>query len=208
LGTIIIFGQIKKKERSTMRKINTLFALLFLATGAFAQTTWTLDKNHTKIGFVVTHMAVSEVEGHFNDFEGSIVSKAEDFSGAEVSFTAKTASIDTEVEKRNADLKSPNFFDAEKYPDITFKGTLVKDAGKYKLKGDFTMRGVTKQVEFDVTYGGSIDTGRGRKAGFKLTGKINRQDYGLTWANKVPTGEMVVSDIVEIVCKIEADKKA
>jgi len=192
-----------------MRKTNTLlFALLFLASGAFAQTTWTLDKNHTKIGFVVTHMAVSEVEGRFNDFEGSIVSKADDFNGAEVSFAAKAASIDTENEKRNSDLKSPNFFDVEKYPDITFKGTLVKEAGKYKLKGDFTMRGVTKKVEFDVAYGGQIDTGRGRKAGFKLTGKINRQDYGLTWANKVPTGEMVVSDDVEIVCKIEADKKA
>ena len=192
-----------------MRKTNTLlFALLFLASGAFAQTTWTLDKNHTKIGFVVTHMAVSEVEGRFNDFEGSIVSKADDFNGAEVNFAAKAASIDTENEKRNSDLKSPNFFDVEKYPDITFKGTLVKEAGKYKLKGDFTMRGVTKKVEFDVAYGGQIDTGRGRKAGFKLTGKINRQDYGLTWANKVPTGEMVVSDDVEIVCKIEADKKA
>lgn len=191
-----------------MRKINTLFALLLLATGAIAQTTWTLDKNHTKIGFVVTHMAVSEVEGHFNDFEGTIVSKAEDFNGAEVNFTAKTASIDTDVEKRNDHLKSPDFFDVAKYPDIKFKGTLVKDAGKYKLKGDFTMHGVTKPVEFDVTYGGQIDTGRGKKAGFKLTGKINRQDYGLTWANKVPTGELVVSDEVEIVCKIEADKKA
>ena len=191
-----------------MRKINTLFALLFVASSAFAQTTWTLDKNHTKIGFVVTHMAITDVEGRFNDFEGSIVSKADDFSGAEVNFTAKTASIDTENEKRNDDLRSPNFFDAAQYPEITFKGTLVKDGGKYKLKGDFTMHGVTKQVEFDVTYGGQIDTGRGRKAGFKLTGKINRKDYGLTWANKVPTGEMVVSDMVEIVCKIEADKKA
>jgi polyisoprenoid-binding protein YceI len=207
LGTIIIFGQFKKR-RFTMRKINTLFALLFLATGAFAQTTWTLDKNHSKIGFVVTHMAVTEVEGNFKDFQGSIVTKAEDFSGAEVSFSAKSASVDTDNEKRDADLRSPNFFEAEKYPDITFKGTLIKDAGKYKLKGDFTMHGVTKPVEFDVTYGGQIDTGRGRKAGFKLTGKIDRKDYGLTWANKVPTGEMVVSDMVEIVCKIEADKKA
>jgi polyisoprenoid-binding protein YceI len=191
-----------------MKKINTLFAMLLLAGGAIAQTTWTLDKNHTKIGFNVTHMAVSEVEGNFKEFDGTIVSKADDFSGAEVTFTAKTASVDTDNEKRNSDLRSASFFDAEKYPDITFKGTLVKDGGKYKLKGDFTMHGVTKPVEFDVAYGGQIDTGRGRKAGFKLTGKINRQDYGLTWANKVPTGEMVVSDIVEITCKIEADKKA
>ena len=158
-----------------MKKINTLVALVFFAGSTFAQTTWTLDKAHTKIGFVVTHMAVSEVEGNFKDFEGSIVSKAADFNGAEVKFTAQTASIDTDNEKRNGHLKSPDFFDAEKFPELSFKGTLVKDGGKYKLKGDFTMHGVTKKVEFDVTYGGSIDTGRGKKAGFKLTGKIEQE---------------------------------
>ena len=191
-----------------MKKINTLLVLVFLAGGAFAQTTWTLDKSHTKIGFVVTHMAVSEVEGNFKDFEGSIVSKAADFDGAEIKFTAQTASIDTDNDRRNDHLKSPDFFDAAKNPTVTFAGTLAKDGGKYKLKGDLTMHGVTKSVEFDVTYGGSIETGRGTKAGFKLSGKINRKDYGLTWDNKVPTGELVVSDTVEIVCKIEADKKA
>jgi len=191
-----------------MKKTNTLLALLLVAGSTYAQTTWTLDKAHTKVGFTVRHMAISEVEGNFKDFDGSIVSKADDFNGAEVSFTAKTASIDTDNEKRDGHLKSPDFFDAEKFPEISFKGTLAKDGGKYKLKGDFTMHGVTKKVEFDVTYGGQIDTGRGKKAGFKLTGKIDRKDYGLSWNNKVPTGELVVSDEVEISCKIEADKKA
>lgn len=197
-----------KLKDFTMKKINTLLVLVFLAGGAFAQTTWTLDKSHTKIGFVVTHMAVSEVEGNFKDFEGSIVSKAADFDGAEIKFTAQTASIDTDNDRRNEHLKSPDFFDAAKNPTVTFAGTLAKDGGKYKLKGDLTMHGLTKSVEFDVTYGGSIETGRGTKAGFKLSGKINRRDFGLTWDNKVPTGELVVSDTVEIVCKIEADKKA
>jgi len=192
----------------TMKKINTLLALLFFAGSSFAQTTWTLDKAHSKIGFNVKHMAVSEVEGNFKDFEGTIISKTDDFNGAEVSFTAKTASIDTDNEKRDSDLKSASFFEAEKFPEVTFKGALVKDGGKYKLKGDFVMHGTTKKVEFDVTYGGSINTGKGTKAGFKLTGKVNRKDYGLTWDNKVPTGELVVSDDVEIICKIEADKKA
>lgn len=191
-----------------MKKINTLLALLFFAGSTFAQATWTLDNAHTKIEFNVTHMAVAEVEGNFKDFEGTIVSKTDDFNGADVSFAAKTASIDTDNDKRNDHLKSPDFFDAAKYPEITFKGTLAKDGGKYKLKGDLTMHGVTKKVDFDVTYGGSIDTGKGMKAGFKLTGKVDRKDYGLTWANKVPTGELVVGDIVEIVCKIEANKKA
>lgn len=189
--------------------MNTVLAVLvFAAASAFAQTTWTIDKAHSKIGFNITHMAVSEVEGNFKDFDGSLVSKAADFNGAQVTFTAKTASIDTDIEKRDNHLKSPDFFDAAKYPEISFKGNLVKQGGKYKLKGDLTMHGVTKPIEFDVTYGGTINTGKGEKAGFKISGKINRQDYGLTWNNKVPTGELVVGDEVEIIGKIELDKKA
>lgn len=192
-----------------MKKMNTVLAMLVFAAGsAFAQTTWSIDKAHSKIGFNVTHMAVSEVEGNFKDFDGSLVTKAADFNGAEVNFTAKTASIDTDIERRDNHLKSADFFDAEKYPEISFKGNLVKKGGKYKLKGDLTMHGVTKPVEFDVTYGGTINTGKGEKAGFKISGKLNRQDYGLTWNNKVPTGELVVGDEVEIIGKIELDKKA
>ncbi|HEX6226045.1 MAG TPA: YceI family protein [Chryseolinea sp.] len=191
-----------------MKKLNAILALLLISGVTLAQTTWNIDKAHSKIGFNVTHMAVSEVEGKFNDFDGAIVSKSDDFNGAQVDFTAKTASIDTDNEKRDGHLKSADFFEAEKYPEIKFAGTLVKDGGKYKLKGDLTMHGVTKQVEFDVTYGGTINHPRGTKAGFKLIGKLNRQDYGLTWANKVPTGEMVVSDEVELVVKVELDKKA
>lgn len=192
-----------------MKKMNSILGLLLFAAGsAFAQDTWTVDKSHSKIGFSVPHMAVSEVEGHFKDFDGSVVSRSDDFNGAEVTFTAKTASIDTENEKRDGHLKSADFFDAEKYPEVSFKGNLVKEGKKYKLKGNFTMHGVTKPVEFDVTYGGTINTGKGEKAGFKLVGKVNRQEYGLTWSNKVPTGELVVGDIVDIIGKIEVDKKA
>jgi polyisoprenoid-binding protein YceI len=191
-----------------MKKITVLSSLLLLAVVAFGQSTWTIDKNHSKIGFNVTHMGISEVEGKFNEFEGTVVAKTEDFNGAEIEFISKTASIDTDNEKRDGHLKSPDFFDAEKNPETKFKGTLVKDGGKYKLKGDLTMHGVTKKVEFDVTYGGTVDTGKGKKAGFKLTGKINRHDYGLTWANKTPGGELVVSDEVELNVKVELDKKA
>lgn len=191
-----------------MKKFNSLFALVLLSGAAFAQTTWTIDKNHSKVGFSVAHMGVSEVEGKFNEFDGTIVSKSDDFNGAQVQFTSKTTSIDTDNERRDNHLRSPDFFDAEKFPETKFTGTLVKEGGKYKLKGDFTLHGVTKQVEFDVTYGGTVDHGKGVKAGFKLTGKINRQDYGLTWANKVPTGELVVGDDVELVVKVELDKKA
>ncbi len=189
-----------------MRRTNTLLALLLISSSTFAQGTWTLDKAHTKIGFNVIHMVVSEVEGHFKDFDGTVVSKTEDFDGAEVSFTAKTESVETDNERRNNHLKSPDFFDAANYPEITFKGNLAKQGGKYKLNGDFTIRGVTKKVSFDVAYGGILDTGRGQKAGFKISGTVNRRDYGLEWDSTVPTGELVVADQVEIVCKIEANK--
>ncbi len=200
----------KTKLNRTMKKFNTILTLLLVAVAGstMAQTTWSVDKSHSKVGFNVVHMAVAEVEGNFKDFDATIVTKAEDFNGAEVTFSAKTASIDTDNERRDGHLKSADFFEAEKYPDITFKGNLVKAGGKYKLKGDFTMKGVTKPAEFDVTYIGSVDTGKGVKAGFKLTGQINRKDYNVTWDNKLASGELVVSDIVDVVCKIEVNKKA
>lgn len=191
-----------------MKKLNVLSVLLLVTGSVLAQTNWNIDKVHSKIGFSVSHMVVSETEGSFKDYSGTVVSKSDDFNGAEVSFTAKVASINTENERRDGHLKSPDFFDAEKFPEITFKGTLVKEGNKYKLKGNFTMKGVTKPVEFDVTYGGSIDTGRGVKAGFKLTGTINRQDYGVTWANKLASGEAVVGDEVQLTIKVELDKQA
>jgi polyisoprenoid-binding protein YceI len=191
-----------------MKKINLMAALLLVAGFAAAQTTWKIDKGHSKVGFSAVHMVVAETEGTFNEFDGTLISKTDDFDGAEVSFTAKVASINTANERRDGHLKSADFFDAEKFPEIKFVGTLVKDGGKYKLKGDYTMKGVTKKVEFDVTYGGKINTGRGEKAGFKLAGNLNRQDYGLTWSNKTPGGEMVVGDDIQIIVKIELDKQA
>lgn len=190
-----------------MKKISVLMMALLVSGSMLAQSTWTIDKVHSKIGFSVSHMVVSETEGSFKDYTGTIVSKTDDFSGAEVSFTAKVASIDTENERRDGHLKSADFFDAEKFPEISFKGNLVKEGNKYKLKGDFTMKGVTKKVEFDVTYGGKINTGRGEKAGFKVQGVINRQDYGVNWANKLASGEMVVGDEVSLNIKIELDKQ-
>jgi polyisoprenoid-binding protein YceI len=191
-----------------MKKIKVMIGLLLLTGSVFAQTTWNIDKVHSKIGFSVTHMVVAETEGVFKDYTGTVVSKSDDFNGAEVNFTAKVASISTDNEKRDGHLKSPDFFDAEKFPDISFKGNLVKDGNKYKLKGDFTMKGVTKKVEFDVTYGGSLNTGRGVKAGFKLSGTVNRQDYGVSWTNKLASGEAVLGDDVQLVIKVELDKQA
>ena len=190
------------------KKLHIILAAVLLSSGILAQTTWNIDKVHSKIGFSVVHMVVSETEGVFKDYTATVVSKSDDFNGAEVSFSAKVASINTDNERRDGHLKSADFFDAEKFPEITFKGNLVKEGSKYKLKGDFTMKGVTKKVEFDVVYGGTVNTGRGIKAGFKVTGTINRQEYGVSWANKLAGGEMVVSDDVTLVIKVELDKQA
>ncbi|SHH48193.1 Polyisoprenoid-binding protein YceI [Chryseolinea serpens] len=191
-----------------MKKRILLFALTCSAAAAFSQTTWTIDNAHSKIGFIITHMAISEVEGKFNDFNGTLISKNDSFDGAEVTFSAKTGTVDTDNERRDGHLKSPDFFDAEKYPEITFKGNLVKSGTGYKLKGNLIMHGVTKPVELDVTGGNTVNTGRGIKSGFKINGTINRKDFGLTWSNATPTGELVVSDQVVLNLKIELDKKA
>lgn len=191
-----------------MKKILTLLAGMAFSLGLMAQGNWTIDKSHSKVGFVVTHMVVAEVEGSFKDFDATIVSSSDDFNGAEISFTAKTASINTENERRDNHLRSDDFFNAEQYPDIKFVGKLVKEGGKYLLKGDFTMRDVTKPVVFDVKYGGSIDTDRGMKAGFRITGTVNRLEYGLKWSNKLASGELAVADEVSINCRIELDKRS
>ena len=189
-----------------MKQINILLAALLISGSSFAQTAWSIDKAHSKIGFNVIHMAISEVEGEFTDFDAKVTSKSEDFHNADVEFTAKVASIDTENERRDNHLKSDDFFNAEQFPEVKFKGKIVKQGSSYKLNGDFTMRDVTKPVSFDVTYGGTIDTGRGLKAGFKVLGTVNRKEYNLKWDNKLGSGELVVSDDVDIVCKIEMNK--
>jgi polyisoprenoid-binding protein YceI len=196
------------KLNRIMKKFNAILMMLLVAGGTMAQTNWAIDKAHSRVGFVVPHYGISEVEGNFKDFDATVVSKADDFSGAEITFTAKTSSVDTDNERRDGHLKSADFFDAEKFPDLSFKGTLSKQGGKYKLKGDLTMKGVTKPVEFEVTYGGTIDTGRGLKAGFKLSGEINRQDFGVSYGGKTPGGDAVIGDKVTVTAKVEVDKKA
>jgi polyisoprenoid-binding protein YceI len=190
-----------------MKKLNTLLAMLAIAGSAVAQTTWTVDQSHSKIGFNVTHMVVAEVDGSFKEFDGKVVTSAADFNGASIEFTAKTASVDTDNEKRDGHLKSDDFFNAEKFPELKFKGKLVKEGDKYSLRGDLTLRDVTKPVTLDVTYGGTVKAFGGEKAGFKVTGKINRQDYGLKWSKTTEAGGLVVSDEVQIVAKVELNKE-
>ncbi len=187
-------------------KILSTILLALTVTAVSAQTNWTIDKGHSKIGFNVTHMVIAEVEGEFKEYEATVTSTTDDFDGATVEFTAQVASINTDSERRDGHLKSDDFFNAEKFPTITFKGKLVIEGDKYSLKGDFTMRDVTKTVSFPVKFNGTVDTGRGTKAGFKIEGSVKRFDYGLKWSNALADGEYVVGDEVEILLQIGVEQ--
>lgn len=191
-----------------MKRGISILALITITISSYAQSKWSLNQAHSKIGFIVTHMVVSEVEGNFKQFEGKVSTTSDDFNGAEVEFTAQVASVDTDNDRRDNHLRSDDFFNAEKYPTIKFAGKLVKQGEKYQLIGKLTMREVSKDVTLDVTYGGTVNTGKVKKAGFKISGKINRQEFGLRWANKLESGEFVVADEVQIECRLQLDKSA
>jgi len=195
--------------------MKTLFiSAALLATGiANAQINWKVDNSHSKLGFSVVHAMVSEVEGKFRVYEGVVSSKTDlDFTDAAISFTADAASINTEDEKRDGHLKSPDFFDVAKYPTITFKSISMKPTGKgktaYELEGDLTMHGVTKRVKLIAI--GALKTIKdpwgNTKYGFKVTGVINRKDFGLNWNAVLEAGGVIVSEEVTLNINIELNK--
>ncbi len=183
-----------------------LFAVLFTLPAAYAADLYTIDPVHSGIGFKVKHMVISTVPGKFNTFEGQIMFDPNDITKSSVEFTIQTASIDTDNENRDNHLQSADFFDVEKYPTITFKSTKVEQAGDgYMLHGNFTMRGVTKEISFPFTYNGQITDGQGNiRAGFDAELKINRMDYGVSWDKTLDTGGLIVGNEVKIEVHIEA----
>ncbi len=168
-------------------------------------TKWNLDKGHSNVKFSVTHMVVAETEGYFKMFDGSMENTKPDYSDAKINFTVDVASINTDNERRDQHLKSDDFFNAEKFPQMKFESTSFAPQGnnKYKLTGNLTIRDVTKPVTFDVTYGGILTTSRGSTIGFKASGIINRFDYGLKWDRATESGGLVVGKDVEIIVKLE-----
>lgn len=194
-----------------MKKLVTLAAfLLVLVSAGFAQATkWTVDKGHSNVKFTVQHMVVSEMEGSFKTFDGYVESSKADFSDAKIAFTVEVASIYTDNDRRDGHLKSDDFFNAEKFPQMKFESTSFKPLGnnKYELKGNLTIRDVTKPVTFQVTHGGVLNTSRGAKAGFKATTTIDRFNYNLKWDRATETGGLVVGKEVTIVLNLELDKQ-
>lgn len=181
-----------------MKKVTTIIAALIISAASYAQT-WTLDKAHAKLGFTVTHLQVTDVDGMFKTFDASIASSKPDFSDAVFKMTAQTNSISTDNDKRDAHLKSADFFDVEKYPVMTFQSKSVSKTGKDKLKltGDLTMHGITKTVVLDVSFRGPAIHPMTKKpvAGFKATGKIKRSEFkiGDSFPNAMVSDEVTIT---------------
>ena len=194
-----------------MKHLITMIAvLIFGAMSSNAQnTTWNFDRSHSSIKFSVSHMMVSEADGKFGDFSVKVASDKEDFSDATIDVSIKANSINTDDAKRDEHLRSADFFDVANHPNITFKSKSMKKTGNgtYKLSGDFTMRGVTKPITLDVKFGGTQKSPWGQTvAGFKITGNINRKDFGVSWSKLLDQGGAVVGDVVELVANIEITK--
>jgi polyisoprenoid-binding protein YceI len=181
------------------------FAIIVMSFVRADNASWTLDKSHAKLGFTVTHLMVSDVDGSFGNFDAKITSSGNDFSNASAEMTADVNSINTGNDMRDNDLKGPKYFDAAKFPTLTFKSTSFKKTGEntYKVSGNLTIHGVTKPVDFDVLCRmGVHPMNKKTIAGFKITGKINRKDFGI--GDSAP--EAMVSNEIELVANAEFSK--
>lgn len=182
-----------------MKKI-TIFLAAFIVLASFTvlNTSWKNDAPHSQLAFTVKHLGINKITGYVHDFQVNIQSVKPDFSDAVVTMIAKTASINTRVDARDNHLKSADFFEAEKYPEITFTSTSIKPDGKneYKLTGNLTMHGVTRQVTLEMEHKGTIQNPQSNKpvSGIQIKGSLKRSDFGI--GSKF--SDAVISDKVEI----------
>lgn len=173
-------------------------------------TVWTIDPTHSEVQFKVKHLVISTVTGSFGSYEGQIEADGDDFENATAIFTADIDSISTNNEDRDQHLKSDDFFNAEEYPQLKFESTNFEKVGdqEYKVTGDLTIRDVTKQVELDVVHGGTVGDPYGNtKAGFEVTGAINRKEFGLTWDAVTEAGNVVVGDKIKLQMNVQFTKQ-
>ncbi len=177
-------------------------------TAEATKTKWGIDPTHSEVQFKVKHLVISTVTGSFKKFQGEVVSESDDFDNAVVHFTIDASSIDTNQADRDGHLKSDDFFAVAQDPELNFSGTLYKKKGNdYKLAGDLTIRGNARPVELDVEFGGIVKDPWGNvKAGFEMTGKINRKEYGLTWNALTEAGGVVVGEEVKLHINVEVVK--
>ncbi len=166
-----------------MKKLILMTLVALMSLPVFAQDKWTVDPMHSFVNFAVKRSAISFVDGSFRKFNGEFTASKADFSDAQINFTVDVASIYTSVDMRDNHLRSADFFDAEKYPQMSFVSTSFQKVkgNKYRLKGKLTLKDVTKDVVFDVVYGGQVTDNGTQRAGFMATTKINRLDYHVAY---------------------------
>jgi len=174
-----------------------------------ATTTWSIDPMHSDVQFKIKHLVISTVTGTFKKFSGEATTEGEGFENAAINFSIAVDSIDTNQEMRDTHLKNGDFFDIEKYPNITFKSTSFKkvNGDNYKLVGNLTMKDVTKPVELDVEYGGSEKDGQGNiKHGFEVTGIVNRKEFGMTFNKLTDTGGLGLGEDIKLIANVQVGK--
>jgi polyisoprenoid-binding protein YceI len=193
-----------------MRTLSLAALSLALFAGTSGAEVYNADPAHSEVIFAVRHMAgVSRVTGRFNEFTATITGDPAKPEGSSVEFAIKTTSIDTKEAGRDKHLRSPDFFDVEKFPEITFKSSKISAKGqnKYDVAGTLTMHGVSKEVTLPVTMAGPVKDPRGNdKYGFEVDTTLNRKDYGITWNRALDAGGVMVSDEVQITINMEAAK--
>ena len=195
-----------------LRKLRVLTLLVAAAATTaplFAAEAYTVDKAHSDVSFQIRHFA-SKVRGSFGDFDGTIQADPAKPEMSSVVFTVKTASIDTNNPDRDKHLRSADFFDAEKQPEITFKSTKIAPAGKdtYTVTGTLTMHGVSREVTLPVTFlGFAKDPGGNQRASFETSIKLNRKDYGINWNKALDAGGFMLSDDVDVTINLETVQK-
>ncbi len=166
--------------------------------------TWTIDPTHSEVHFKVKHLVISTVTGSFKTYSATVTTDSDNFSDAKIHFEADINSIETGVEQRDGHLKGDDFFNAEKFPKLTFDSTRFDGS---KLVGNLTIRDITKEVSLDVDFGGKMTDFYGNeKAGFEVTGKINRKEFGLQWTAVTEAGGVVVGDEVKLIANIQLTK--
>jgi polyisoprenoid-binding protein YceI len=182
-----------------------------MSTATETATTWNVDAAHSNAEFSVRHLMISTVKGRFADVSGKVVTDEANPANSQVDVTIGVASIDTREAQRDGHLKSADFFDAEKFPTITFRSSRIDGAlnGAFKVAGDLTIRGVSREVVLDVTAEGrGKDPWGGERAGYSATAKIKRSDFGLTWNQLLETGGVAVGDEIKISIDVELVKQA
>lgn len=173
--------------------------------------TWTVDPNHSNVGFEVKHLMISTVRGQFTEFDGILDAAVDDPENSHARGVVKTATIDTGHPDRDAHLRGPEFFDCERYPEMRFETTQIHhvEGGTYRVAGDLTIKDVTREVEVDATVEGAAEDPWGNeRVGISIRGEIDRTEFGLTWQQSGPGGRLLLGEIVKILIDISAVRTA